>query len=92
MPDSLVVIIRGLIAFFTLLICTSFIGKQQISQLTFFDYVLGITIGSIAATMTTDLTTRGWTQFVGLATWISAVLVLQFATLRWRKVSKYLDL
>ena len=53
MNEALVVMVRGIIAFFTLLIFARLLGKQQISQLTFFDYVLGITIGSIAANLTT---------------------------------------
>lgn len=36
MNEGLVVLIRGIIAFFTLLIFTRILGKQQISQLTFF--------------------------------------------------------
>lgn len=48
MNEPIVVIVRSIIAFFTLLIFTRVLGKQQISQLTFFDYILGITIGSVA--------------------------------------------
>ena len=55
MNEGLVVVVRSVIGFFSLLIFTRIIGKEQISQLTFFDYVLGITIGSIAASLTTDL-------------------------------------
>jgi uncharacterized membrane protein YcaP (DUF421 family) len=50
MDEGLVVIVRGFIGFFSLLIFARIIGKEQISQLNFFDYVLGFTIGSIAAT------------------------------------------
>jgi len=54
MNEGIVVIVRSIIGFFTLLIMARILGKQQISQLTFFDYVLGITIGSIAATLSVD--------------------------------------
>jgi len=37
------------ISVLTLFILTRLIGKKQMSQLTFFDYVIGISIGSIAA-------------------------------------------
>ncbi len=50
-------------SFFSLLIFTRILGKQQISQMTFFDYVAGITIGSIAASMTVDVSVRAWPQF-----------------------------
>ncbi len=56
--QALIVLVRSIVAFFTLLIFTKILGKQQISQLTFFDYVLGTTIGSIAANLTTDLSSR----------------------------------
>ncbi len=89
--EALVVMVRGIIAFFTLVIFARLLGKQQISQLTFFDYVLGITIGSIAANLTTDLTSRAWPHWVGLAVWTILVLALQWLTLKWRYASKYID-
>lgn len=91
MNETLVVFVRGIIGFFTLLILTRFLGKQQISQLSFFDYVLGITIGSIAASLTTDLSSKAWPQWIGLLTWTGAVLVMQVLTLKWRRASKYID-
>ena len=36
------------------------IGPRQIAQLTFYDYVVGITIGSIAATVAIDETMPLW--------------------------------
>ena len=49
MDEGLVVIVRALIGFFSLLIFTRIMGKEQISQLNLFDYILGITIGSMAS-------------------------------------------
>lgn len=91
MNEALVEAVRALIAFFTLLILTRLLGKQQLSQLTFFDYVLGITVGSIAASMTTDLTSPAWPHWVGLITWILCVFALQFITMKWRYASKCID-
>ncbi len=91
MSEALVEMVRGLIGFFTLLIFARVLGKQQISQLTFFDYVLGITVGSIAASLTTDLTSRAWPHWVGLVSWIACVLVLQYVTLKSRYAAKYIN-
>lgn len=91
MNEACVVAVRGVISFFTLLIFTRILGKQQISQLTFFDYILGITIGSTASSLTTDLTSRAWPHWVGLLTWTAAVLLLQVITIKWRKASKFID-
>lgn len=45
------VILNTFISFWVLFIITRLLGKKQMSQLTFFNYVTGITIGSIAANM-----------------------------------------
>lgn len=91
MNEVLVTIVRGTIAFVSLLIMARLLGKQQIAQLTFFEYVLGITIGSIASSMTVDLSIKALPQWAGLVTWTSAVLLTQWVTIRWRSASKYID-
>jgi uncharacterized membrane protein YcaP (DUF421 family) len=45
---------RSIVTYFVLLIFTRAMGRKQISQLTFFDYVVGITIGSIAGVAAID--------------------------------------
>lgn len=91
MNEGLVVFVRSIIAFFSLLIFAKVLGKQQISQLTFFDYVLGITIGSIAASLTTDLSSRAWPHFVGLFTWALLGYIMEYITMKWRYAAKYID-
>jgi uncharacterized membrane protein YcaP (DUF421 family) len=89
--EGLVVFVRSIIAFFSLLIFTRIIGKEQISQLTFFDYVLGITIGSIAASLTTDLSSRAWPHWVGLITWAALGYLMEIITMKWRYAAKVLE-
>lgn len=91
MNEGLVVLVRGIMAFFSLMVFTRILGKQAISQLTFFDYILGITIGSIAATMTADMENRAWTQWVGLITWAALVFAVQWVSTKWRYAAKYFD-
>lgn len=91
MNEGLIVLVRGIISFFSLLIFARILGKQQISQLTFFDYILGITIGSTASTLTTDLTSRAWPHWVGLITWSGLSIILQIITLKSKAASDYLD-
>ncbi|HBK86705.1 MAG TPA: DUF421 domain-containing protein [Firmicutes bacterium] len=91
MNESLVTVVRGVIAFLTLLILTRVLGKQQIAQLDFFEYVLGITIGSIASSLTIDLSIKAFPQWVGLVTWIVAVMLFQHVTIRWRAAAKYIN-
>jgi uncharacterized membrane protein YcaP (DUF421 family) len=89
--EGLVVLVRSIISFFSLLIFAKILGKQQISQLTFFDYTLGITIGSIAATLTTDLSSRAWPHFVGLFAWAFLGYLMQLITEKWRYAAKYIE-
>ncbi|WP_186430672.1 DUF421 domain-containing protein [Clostridium sp. BSD9I1] len=91
MNEGLVVFVRAIIGFFSLLICARILGKEQISQLTFFDYILGITIGSIAATLTTDLSSRAWPHWVGLITWATLGYLMELLSLKWRYAAKYLE-
>ena len=49
MVEILEVIIRSLLSLATLFIATKIIGKKQVSELSLFDYVIGISIGNFAA-------------------------------------------
>lgn len=91
MNEGLVVLVRSIIGFFSLLIFARILGKEQISQLTFFDYVLGITIGSVAASLTTDLSSRAWPHWVGLITWSALGYLMQIITMKFRYAAKYIE-
>ena len=53
--DFLILCLTALGSFTVLFLIAKFIGHKQIAQLDFFDYITGITIGSIAAEMATEL-------------------------------------
>lgn len=53
--ELLNVIFRALISLVALFFVTKLIGKKQVSQLSLFDYVIGISIGNFAAEMTVNL-------------------------------------
>ncbi|KEI03077.1 DUF421 domain-containing protein [Clostridium botulinum] len=91
MNEGVVVLVRAIIGFFTLLIFARLLGKQLISELTLFDYILGITIGSTASSLTTDLTSRAWPHWVGIIVWVTLAILLQFITLKSKPASDYLD-
>lgn len=52
------VFIRGLISLLILFFITKLLGKKQVSQMSLFDYVIGISIGNFAAEMTVNLETE----------------------------------
>lgn len=55
MMEVVDVIIRSLISLITLFLVTKMLGKKQVSQLSLFDYVIGISIGNFAAEMTINV-------------------------------------
>lgn len=59
------------IAFIGILVFARLLGKQQMSQMTFYDYVTGITFGSIAAAMAIEPENKMW-----LILWALAVFAL----------------
>jgi len=48
-------LIRGFISLVTLFLVTKLMGKKQVSELSLFDYVMGISIGNFAAEITTNM-------------------------------------
>ncbi|MBE6138593.1 MAG: DUF421 domain-containing protein [Firmicutes bacterium] len=69
--EVLDVIARSLLSLMVLFLVTKILGKKQVSQLSMFDYVIGISIGNFAAEMTTDLE-------LSYVNGITAVLVFGF--------------
>jgi uncharacterized membrane protein YcaP (DUF421 family) len=69
MPELILILIRSIVAFLILFLMARIMGKKQISQLTFFDYCVGITIGSIAATMSVDQNVKALNGVMSLLIW-----------------------
>jgi uncharacterized membrane protein YcaP (DUF421 family) len=87
MPDYTVILIRSFIAFIVLFVLARVMGTKQIAQLTFFDYVIGITIGNLAGALTLDLHTKILNGILGMVYWalflfIVSILAQKSFTLR----------
>jgi len=54
MSDILKVVVFSISSYVVLFVLAKILGKKQIAQLSFIDYVVGISIGSIAAEMATE--------------------------------------
>ncbi|GAA0178701.1 DUF421 domain-containing protein [Clostridium sediminicola] len=91
MDEALVVCFRGIIGFFTLLIFARALGKQQLGEISYFDYILGITIGSFAANLTIDLSSAAWPHWIGLFTWTVMGILMQFISLKSKKAADYIN-
>ncbi|MBD8027322.1 DUF421 domain-containing protein [Ureibacillus sp. Re31] len=84
-------ILRSTLAFATILIVARVIGKKQLSQLTFFHYITGITIGSIAAEVSTQHRTDFWDGFTSLIWWALLTLFISFISLKSSRIRVLVD-
>lgn len=69
MAEHLYTLARTAITFVVILILARIIGSKQLSQLTFFNYITGITIGSIAASIISKANEPFLDEFIGLIFW-----------------------
>ncbi len=60
------VLLSSIASIIVLFLLTKIMGYRQLTQLSFFDYIIGITIGSIAAEMATDLENDWWKPLVAM--------------------------
>ncbi|WP_413364319.1 DUF421 domain-containing protein [Lysinibacillus sp. 3P01SB] len=84
-------IIRTTGAFFAILFLARIIGKKQISQLTFFHYVTGITFGSIAAEISAQVETPFWDGLVALIWWTVLTILISYLSLKSEKLRVLFD-
>lgn len=80
--DFLEMISRATGAFVVLLIMTRLMGRKQLSQLTFFNYITGIALGSIAANIAGGTTVHFLNGLTGLIWWVILVLFADYLSLK----------
>lgn len=71
-----------------LFILTRLMGNRQISQLTMFDYVTGISIGSIAAEMASHPEPDAWYGLIAMALYAGATVLFNLMNDKSRKARK----
>lgn len=88
--DFFRLIFASLLSVASLFLITKIMGHKQVGQLDFFDYVSGITIGSIGAEMATELDSPERPLFA-LIIWGCASLGLNFLTRILPKTRKFVN-
>ncbi|WP_438313516.1 YetF domain-containing protein [Sporosarcina sp. FA9] len=84
-------ILRTTLAFAALLILARILGKKQLSQLTFFHYITGITFGSIAAEMAGQTDVPFMDALIALVWWAMLTLMLSYISLKSSKFRVIID-
>lgn len=88
LSDIIDIILQTLIAFFAILFITRILGRQQVAQLTVYEYINGITFGSIAATVATDLGQSSIGHLIGLFLFGALTYIIGYISRKKRKFSK----
>ncbi len=84
------VILTSLLSIVSLFVIAKIMGHKQISQMDFFDYICGITIGSIAAELATELE-EPYKPFIALVLFGLVSLLLSIITNKLPKTRKFIN-
>ncbi|TFB24323.1 DUF421 domain-containing protein [Filobacillus milosensis] len=79
-------VIRLAIAFITLLTLTRMMGRKEISQMTFFNFVSGISIGTLGATLAIDSSLSVSHGILALVIWSLFTILIGYIDLKSKKI------
>lgn len=87
MKEVITIIMRSIVSLTVLFAVTKLLGKKQVSQLSLFDYVIGISIGNFAAEITINMETQFINGIVamivfGLIAFSVSIITMKSITLR----------
>ncbi|MGO4887614.1 DUF421 domain-containing protein [Anaerobacillus sp. MEB173] len=91
MNELSIVLIRGLVGFFLMLILARMMGKKHITDMTYYEYIVGISIGSIAAELTFGTEVRMSNFIVGMIIWAMLPVIIsqiELKSFRFRKLTE----
>jgi uncharacterized membrane protein YcaP (DUF421 family) len=91
LSDITGIAVKSLVAAVVLFSLARIMGKKQISQLTYFDYVVGISIGSIAAMLSLDRSISYVDGISSMIIWAAFPLVLSLIASRSMRGRRLLD-
>lgn len=88
MNPYLELLLRGIGAFAAVVFITKMIGKHEVGRLTITDFVNGIVIGSIAASLVVELGEPPWYYLFGLFLFMGLTVTTQWAGMKYRPLRK----
>lgn len=88
--DIVKILLTALLSIGALFVITKLMGHKQITQFDFFDYVSGITIGSIGAELATELENPE-RPLIALAVYGLVSIALNFLTHKFPRARKYVN-
>ncbi len=91
MAEEFEVILRTILAILAIFFLTKLLGKRQISELSFFEYITGITIGSLAAYICLDLQAGWHLGIISLSIWVLFSIGVEFLQIKSKMGRDFID-
>jgi uncharacterized membrane protein YcaP (DUF421 family) len=88
MNDYMITFLRALLGFITLLVLVRLIGRKQMSQMTFSDYIVGIVMGSLGANLTVNKSLNLVSGIIAIAAWGGFDILTSFLALKNLRMRK----
>ncbi|MGM9663143.1 MAG: DUF421 domain-containing protein [Oscillospiraceae bacterium] len=88
--EALTIVLTTLLSLVALFLLTKLMGHKQVYQMTMFDYVVGITIGSIAAEMATELE-KPWRPLLAMVLYAVVAVLISVVTNHSRAARKQIS-
>ncbi|PZD97549.1 hypothetical protein DNH61_01350 [Paenibacillus sambharensis] len=86
-----IILVRALISFIFLFILTRLSGKKQLAQFSYFDYIVGITVGNFAASMVLEPETSLVDGLVAVTVWGTLPIFLSLMSRKHSVLLKLLE-
>lgn len=91
MPEWTEIAVRSFSIIIGLFIITKLLGKKQLSKLSFFEYIVGITVGDIAGTLSMDSELDVTNGITSILIWSLFPLVISQISLRYKGFRDLID-
>ena len=82
MADWINILIRSVVMFLFVITFLRFVGRKQTSQMTYSDFVIGITIGGMAALISLNVVTNLALGLIGLGAWVLLMVLMNYLSLK----------
>jgi uncharacterized membrane protein YcaP (DUF421 family) len=91
MYEWLEITLRTILAVVVLFLLTKLLGKRQISQLSLFEYITGISIGNLASYLSLDTDKSWFLGILAMAVWVTISLLIGIFELKSKKLRDMID-
>lgn len=91
MPLWTQIVVRSVAAVAVLFLMTRLLGKKQLSQLNFFHYIAGITIGNIAGFISLEIENHFMLGVSAILVWTLIPVGMEWLQLKSKRVRKWFD-